>query len=944
MEAQPAKKPVEELLAHAEWVQRLAKRLVLDEDRAADVVQQTWVKALEKGPREGVPATRWLGQVAANFAKRSHRSQVRQQRRERLAARPDAQPSAADVVARAEAHRQVVEAVMSLPEPYRQVVLLRYFEDRTPREIALEMGMNDATLRSQLKRGIELLRKRMAAQHGTQWKASCLLLIGWSELGQWTPATLTMGTSLGIAGSWIMATKLKIGIAAGLLLGVGAIWHLSDTPAAPDEYEVSERQETSRSDEPIATARALTRSEEQRQEIPAAQSADKTELEKILSVDPSRLDFSSFASRSTFHGRVVFPNGRPIPPGTTVSIEDGGGFIQMAEGEEIEVDLTTGEFRIEASQLVVDGVDMGLNGKETDLLQGLLGDYEKQEKVTLVAGTPDGVQGILEEVPFEDGMTQTGLVIVMESVPYFTGQVIDGRSGRKPVADASLTFSLCTDPISEESWTGLQAYSDARGVFSMAIPQAMYPRALQCQTAGFAEWNMPTEHLSDISPMAHIEVVLNQGATLRGVVVDRNGLPPRGSRLVAWFPKGKNEFVENMSVYAHQTWTDEQGHFELENLPPGPCQVGVWRDNGAMGDLGQTQEITAGLGSEEQFFFFAVNSMTGHMENYDALTNLHLNEGEVKEIELRLKELWHIKGQLIIPERIVEKGMSWRVHFVSKNGQRLGTGSADAEGYFSIQTESQEPGYLVAVGEPSSFSGVVSVIDQALSRDAIALNQAYMQFDDIGSGFVDSRILPISPSGSEEGSSVDYYRTNFSPQGTVQVFSQRGANLDLPGKSLAETAVLSAQEELNSAQGYEVLQNIPLISFLDADSLMDDAETIGYAVSEYEVTAPFEGVSIPVHDTELVVQQSSNPDYPIPAKTFFALPESLKKESPWNFLFPAGGVKLRANQSHKVYGLPPETYEFYLTLPNGTLAKDFFHLGIGGTTDWLLEKLILKAQ
>ena len=66
---------VEELLAQAGWVHRLAARILGDGADAEEVVQDTWVAALEAdGPalrsrgREGLRA--WLGGVVRNLARR----------------------------------------------------------------------------------------------------------------------------------------------------------------------------------------------------------------------------------------------------------------------------------------------------------------------------------------------------------------------------------------------------------------------------------------------------------------------------------------------------------------------------------------------------------------------------------------------------------------------------------------------------------------------------------------------------------------------------------------------------------------------------------------------------------------------------------------------------------------------------------------------------------
>lgn len=58
-------------------------------------------------------------------------------------------------------HREVLEAVLSLPKKYRDVVYLHYYEDYTAPEIGAILGRNVNTVYTLLTRSKELLRKRL---------------------------------------------------------------------------------------------------------------------------------------------------------------------------------------------------------------------------------------------------------------------------------------------------------------------------------------------------------------------------------------------------------------------------------------------------------------------------------------------------------------------------------------------------------------------------------------------------------------------------------------------------------------------------------------------------------------------------------------------------------------------------------------------------------------
>ena len=61
-------------------------------------------------------------------------------------------------------HREVLEAVLSLPARYRDVVYLHYYEDYTAPEIAQILGKNVNTIYTRLTRAKELLREKLGGE------------------------------------------------------------------------------------------------------------------------------------------------------------------------------------------------------------------------------------------------------------------------------------------------------------------------------------------------------------------------------------------------------------------------------------------------------------------------------------------------------------------------------------------------------------------------------------------------------------------------------------------------------------------------------------------------------------------------------------------------------------------------------------------------------------
>jgi RNA polymerase sigma-70 factor (ECF subfamily) len=64
-------------------------------------------------------------------------------------------------VERADDIRRLLAEVEALPETYRQVVLLYYYEDVTYRDLARQLGVSPATINARLTRARALLRERL---------------------------------------------------------------------------------------------------------------------------------------------------------------------------------------------------------------------------------------------------------------------------------------------------------------------------------------------------------------------------------------------------------------------------------------------------------------------------------------------------------------------------------------------------------------------------------------------------------------------------------------------------------------------------------------------------------------------------------------------------------------------------------------------------------------
>jgi DNA-directed RNA polymerase specialized sigma24 family protein len=110
MDPTPAVRP-EELLAHADWLRRLARSLV-GEGQADDLVQDTWVAALRRPPHAVGSPRPWLARVLANAARNRRRGELRRSAREELAmASPEPPADPARIAVELDGQRRLLAAV-----------------------------------------------------------------------------------------------------------------------------------------------------------------------------------------------------------------------------------------------------------------------------------------------------------------------------------------------------------------------------------------------------------------------------------------------------------------------------------------------------------------------------------------------------------------------------------------------------------------------------------------------------------------------------------------------------------------------------------------------------------------------------------------------------------------------------------------------------------------
>ena len=140
---------------HQDMVYRIAlHRFGIPQD-AEDAVQEVFLRLYtEKKPFDGPEhLRRWLIRVTVNVCKDALKSPWRKRR--------GALESIPEPVFEQQEQRELYREVLALPEKYRTVLGLYYYEELSTKEIAALLGIRQTAVTTRLARGRELLKQRL---------------------------------------------------------------------------------------------------------------------------------------------------------------------------------------------------------------------------------------------------------------------------------------------------------------------------------------------------------------------------------------------------------------------------------------------------------------------------------------------------------------------------------------------------------------------------------------------------------------------------------------------------------------------------------------------------------------------------------------------------------------------------------------------------------------
>ena len=351
--------PIETLLAQRGWVRALARTLVADPAAADDLEQQAWVEALERPPAHAGGLRGWFATVLRRRARDRWREEGRRTVRESASARPEGTRPTADVVAEADAHRRLVDAVMALEEPYRTTILLRFFEDLPPRDVAARQRVPAETVRTRARRGLDMLRDRLGGRDRSTAFVAVL-----------APLTTVRWESAAVTGGTVMASKAAVGAVVAAAIVGGMAGGLAVQPSAPGPDPVPE----------MATLRArLDALEARPSAAPAATTALAEERFEAIQARITRLEERPPVA--------VAPAVAPVPP-TESAIEraerdrkakDGADAIEAARAANLD------------ARKAKEALDTKVADLRAKLLDRSLADADRLDALSKLRFLPGGV-------------------------------------------------------------------------------------------------------------------------------------------------------------------------------------------------------------------------------------------------------------------------------------------------------------------------------------------------------------------------------------------------------------------------------------------------------------------------------------------------------------------------------------------------------------------------
>jgi RNA polymerase sigma-70 factor (ECF subfamily) len=586
-----------ELERHRTFLVRLARDLTRGEAAAEDLVQDAFVRALERPPASVFALRAWLARVLHHLAVNRMRAEERSAQRERRVARPQGVAPPDEALASLELEAVLVAAMKALDEPYRTTLWLRFHEGLAPRAIAARLDVPVKTVEARLTRGLAALRTDLDRRSGgdrTRWLAGVLVL----ARVRVAPWVLPIGVGVAMK---------NLVVVAGVLLALLFAWRQLDRSEAPPPRELA-RQEAPPGPLAGASVAAPERVDPERAPVAPVPAPTAVPESTALLV---RVVWADDGMPAPDVGLILRPENDPrgaravqflrsdekgelrlasLAPGRVRIEADRGGSVtaDVVAGVETEVrfELAAG---VTVEGTVSDGGGAPLAGAEVLLVadahdwlatrvvartaaNGAYRIRAVQPELSVSARAEGFVAALLEPLRGASGSGASGSVhldfVLAQPGTGLRGIVLDPEG--RPVADALVAVG---DPsgYAEKDREVEGLYREARGMrversgadgrfFAAGVPQG-FGIAVAVQADGYpiAVANVP----GDNRATSFVEIRLAPPSVLSGVVRTAAGEPAPNVHLTTIVCDGADEVPFALPAAT----SDGEGRYRLELLP-----------------------------------------------------------------------------------------------------------------------------------------------------------------------------------------------------------------------------------------------------------------------------------------------------------------------------------------------------------------------------------------
>jgi RNA polymerase sigma-70 factor (ECF subfamily) len=678
---------------------RLALHLARDGAEAEDLLQATFVTAIERAAMftPGQALEPWLSGILANHARNAGRRAARTSTGE--VSPVDSAPEPADEASRAELDESLARALEKLPEAYRPALVLRLRHGLSVAEIAEALGTPPGTVRSQLARGTELLRRSLPA--GLVGAFAALLAPHAAGLAGVRTAVLAhaevASASLALGGLWIV--KKWIAAAVVVLLFSGAVGYgilnTRDVEAPrlplPAEPALAEPASTT----PVDSSAAVHLRTEESQTVaarPAAPVASTGSVEVevryasnhepasgvtvVLRVDHRDVSYDDERSAELdLNGRArwtglppTFVLAHALPGGVASGLLKAGTTLSLTllipDGVEVSGEVVDAAAQpVPDAQIWLSELNMPALGRVCARCDGK-GRFHLRSvgaKRWIGAKSASAALSYLQCVRGTAGEKQEVRIVLDREGTRLSGSVLDDQ--RRPVAHAQVLAGseevaldrLLGDGSYVPGGAPQRAESDDEGRFEFGgLPLGAC--TLRARAPGLTG---SARTLQLLPGSNRFDVVLDREAVVAGRVSDASGAPIGQARVFSGqFGRFETRVTTSLA----------DGSFALNGLEPGECQL--------------VADLQDGWRVEER---------------------VSLSAGERREWNPRLSPADAIRG--IVRSSAGQPLAGWSVLLSDEAGSKDGWQSAntDADGRFRLRAQPENL-YRLAVFEPQRWS------------------------------------------------------------------------------------------------------------------------------------------------------------------------------------------------------------------------------------------------